>query len=58
MTDTRRDSHPAALQTADTVVPAAALTRRDLLLSLAGGAHIALGFVFYVTSQVGAEAMP
>ena len=39
MTDTRRDPPcPAALQAADTVVPAAGWTRRDLLLSLAGAA--------------------
>ena len=37
---------------------AQATVQRTLLLALAGGAHIALGFVFYVTSQVGAEAMP
>lgn len=37
---------------------AQATTPRTLLLSLTGGAFIALGFVFYVTSQVGAEAMP
>lgn len=31
---------------------------RALLLSFSGGAYISLGFVFYVTTQVGAEAMP
>ncbi len=31
---------------------------RTLLLALTGGGFIALGFVFYVTSQVGADAMP
>ena len=41
MTDTRRDSHLDALQAASTVVPAAALSRRDLLLSLASGAALA-----------------
>lgn len=37
---------------------AQATTPRTLLLALTGGAYIALGFVFYVTSQVGADAMP
>lgn len=31
---------------------------RSFLLALTGGGYIALGFVFYVTSQVGAEALP
>lgn len=31
---------------------------RTLLLAFSGGGYIALGFVFYATSQVGAEAMP
>lgn len=33
-------------------------TRRTLLLAVAAGAFIALGFSFYVTSQVGADALP
>lgn len=31
---------------------------RSLLLSFSGGAYISLGYVFYITTQVGAEAMP
>ena len=37
---------------------AQATVPRTLLLSLTGGGYIALGFVFYVTTQVGAEALP
>lgn len=31
---------------------------KSFLLGLTGGAYIALGFVFYTTSQVGADSMP
>ncbi|HHW84560.1 MAG TPA: formate transporter [Actinomycetales bacterium] len=31
---------------------------RSLLLAFSGGGYIALGFVFYTTSQVGADALP
>ncbi len=51
---------PQMAQAAEDAAYAKATSKplKSFLLGLTGGAYIALGFVFYTTTQVGADAMP